>query len=64
VISAVFWPVAKLYKASVSGTLEKPKMEPVYPFPRILGLPFLPFRALNEILNPDKKTDPAAPPKK
>jgi hypothetical protein len=54
-ISTVLWPVTKLFRTSISGTLEKPKMEPVYVFPKILTLPFLPFKALNEIFNPDKR---------
>jgi hypothetical protein len=56
-ISTVLWPVTKLFRTSISGTLEKPKMEPVYVFPKILSMPFLPFRALNEILNPEKRGD-------
>ncbi|HKX63160.1 MAG TPA: hypothetical protein VJS65_14970, partial [Verrucomicrobiae bacterium] len=60
-ISTVLWPVTKLFRTSISGTLEKPKMEPVYVFPKILTLPFLPFRALNEILNPERREPPPEP---
>jgi hypothetical protein len=55
VISTVFWPVTKLLKYSVSGTLSDPKLEPLNPISRILTLPLMPLKALNELLTPDKK---------
>jgi hypothetical protein len=58
-ISTVFWPVTEILKYSVTGTLDKPKLEPVNAVSRMLtkfiALPFMPFKALNEILTPDKK---------
>jgi hypothetical protein len=54
-ISTVFWPVTKLLQYDVSGTLSEPKLEPANPISRIFTLPLMPFKALNEILTPDKK---------
>jgi hypothetical protein len=64
-ISTVFWPVTKLFEYRVSGTLNEPKTEPLYFIPKIVLLPFHPFRTLKEML-PDEpsKVTPLTAPKK
>ena len=57
VVSAVFWPVTKLFEYRVSGTLGVPKAEPVFLIPKVMLLPFQmpfhPFRALKGLLPED-----------
>ncbi len=50
VISTVLWPVSKLFEYQITGTLEKPKSEPVYVLPKLLLIPLHPIRSLEEIL--------------
>jgi len=45
-VSTLFWPVTKMFEYKVSGTLSEPKSEPVFIVPKIMTLPFVPFRAL------------------
>jgi hypothetical protein len=45
-VSTVLWPVTKMFEFKVNGTLETPKMEPVFIVPKIMLLPFHPFRSL------------------
>lgn len=45
-VSTVFWPVSKMFEYRVTGTLSDPKAEPVYVFPKLVLLPFQPFRTL------------------
>jgi hypothetical protein len=49
-VSTVFWPVTKMFEYKVDGTLGSPKLEPVYLLPKIILLPFQPFRALRNLL--------------
>jgi hypothetical protein len=49
-ISMVLWPVSKLFEYKITGTLEKPKSEPVYVIPKLLLMPLHPIRSLEEIL--------------
>jgi hypothetical protein len=57
VVSAVFWPVTKLFEYKVSGTLGEPKLEPVFLIPKVMLLPFQmpfhPFRTLRGLLPED-----------
>src|SRR5690348_10895965 len=49
-VSTIFWPVTKLFEYKVTGTLSQPKSEPVFIVPRLMMLPFLPFRALKGLV--------------
>ncbi|HMP84006.1 MAG TPA: AsmA-like C-terminal region-containing protein, partial [Verrucomicrobiota bacterium] len=49
-LSFVFKPVTKLLEYRVTGTLSKPKPEPLYFIPRLLMFPLHPIRTLEEIL--------------
>jgi hypothetical protein len=57
VVSTVLSPVTKMFEYRISGPLDKPKTEPVYFIPRIVQMPFHPFRSLKELLLED--TGPA-----
>jgi hypothetical protein len=43
-VSTLLWPVTKMFEYKVNGTLETPKMEPVFIVPKIMLMPFHPFR--------------------
>jgi hypothetical protein len=58
-VSTVFWPVTKMFEYRVGGTLSEPKTEPVFFVPRIMTLPFHPFRTLREIM-PEEAPPPAS----
>ena len=44
-VSTIFWPVTKMFEYKVTGTLDEPKTDPVFIVPKIVLLPFHPFRA-------------------
>lgn len=52
-ISTVFWPVTKLFEYKVAGTLHEPKMDPVFIVPKLVLMPFHPFRTLKGLLPED-----------
>ena len=49
IVSTVFWPVTKVFEYKVTGTLAQPKTEPLYLLPRIVLMPFHPFRTLKDL---------------
>jgi hypothetical protein len=55
-VSTVLWPVTKMFEYRVNGTLEEPKLEPLFILPKIVLMPFRPFRSLK-----GPKTDEIAP---
>jgi hypothetical protein len=50
VISSVLWPVSKLFEYQITGTLQKPKSQPVLLPMKLLLMPLHPIRSLLEIL--------------
>jgi len=54
-VSTVLWPVTKMFEYRVNGTPEEPKLEPLFILPKIVLMPFRPFRSLKG------KTDEIAP---
>ena len=48
-VSTALWPVSKLFEYHVTGTLDRPKSDPVY-VPKLLLMPLHPFRSLEELL--------------
>ena len=53
VVTTVFTPLTKLFEYKVGGTLARPKSDPLY-IPKIMMMPFHPFRTLRELLGEDK----------
>jgi hypothetical protein len=67
VVSTMFWPVTRIFEYKVTGTLDKPKAEPLYLLPRILMIPLHPLRSLKELqpenpANTRTNTPPVHPP--
>ena len=53
VMSLVFMPVSKAFECEVTGTLDEPKITPLYiPFSRVLAAPLHPLRTLEKIFAP------------
>ena len=50
VLSAVLWPITKMFEYKVTGTLAQPKLEPLYLFPKLVLMPFHPLRTLKGLL--------------
>ncbi len=64
-LSLTLWPGTKVFEYRFTGTLGEPKSEPVYFVPKVLLLPFQPFRYLKEIapdLPPPGNTSPSQQP--
>jgi hypothetical protein len=61
VVSKILWPVSKIFEYRVTGTLEDPKAEPLYIIPKILLLPFTPFKVLKDMVTPDPRPIPPKP---
>jgi hypothetical protein len=57
-VSTVFWPVTKIFEFKVTGTLEKPKTEPVYLIPKILLMPLHPLRSLKDLAPENSRKSP------
>jgi hypothetical protein len=63
VLSLALWPVSKVFEYKVSGTLAKPKMEPLYLVPRLIMIPLHPIETMKELLaKPPEQTNTNAPP--
>lgn len=58
VLSKVLWPVTKLFEYTLTGTVTKPKIEPVYFVPRILFFPFNPWKGLRDLFTEEKAKPP------
>jgi hypothetical protein len=57
-VSTVFWPVSKLFEYRVSGTLATPTTEPVFIIPKIMLMPFHPFKTLKGLRQEDPNSNP------
>lgn len=62
IVSTVLWPVTKMFEYKVTGTLSQPKLEPVYLIPKLMLMPFHPFRTLKSLLPQESETRSNAPP--
>lgn len=60
--SLALWPVTKLFEYKVTGTLAKPKVEPLYFLPRLLQIPLHPLRTLGDLWPDRPAKEPPAPP--
>lgn len=64
IISTALMPVSKLFIYKVGGTLSDTKMEPLFVIPKLLEIPFLPFKVFKDLFTPDserKKKDETPP---
>ena len=57
-VSTVLWPVTKLFEYRVNGTLQDPRTEPVFIIPKIMLLPFHPFKTLKGLKPEDPNSNP------
>jgi hypothetical protein len=65
IVSTLVYPVTKIFEYKVTGTLEKPKSEPVYVpgiLPKLLSVPFHPIRTLEQLFPGGGTTATNAPP--
>ncbi len=58
-MSAVLWPVSKIFECQVTGTLGDPKAKPVLLLPRILMVPLHPIRTVEELFTAPATNAPA-----
>jgi hypothetical protein len=61
VLSTVLWPLTKAFEYKVTGTLAKPIKEPLYILPKVLSMPFHPFRSFRQIFPGDSNGTNAPP---
>jgi len=61
VVSTVLSPFSKMFEYKITGSLENPKREPVYIVPKLVAMPFLPFRGLKELLLEEPNLGPTNP---
>ena len=60
--SVMLLPVSKAFECDVAGTLDQPRITPVYiPFPKVLGAPLHPIRTVEEIFSAPATNSPAKP---
>ena len=59
-VSAVLWPVSKIFECTVTGTLENPVVKPVY-IPKLLLFPLHPIRSLEELFSPSSGSSTNTP---
>ncbi|MSU62003.1 MAG: hypothetical protein EXS31_06355 [Pedosphaera sp.] len=57
VVSLALWPITKVFEYQITGTLAKPKSQPVY-IPRFLFAPFQPLKTIRDMFN-DSESRPA-----
>jgi len=63
-VSAMLWPVSKVFECRVTGKLDDPQATPVF-FPPILLAPLHPIRSLEKFFSPfTTNADTNAPPLK
>jgi len=61
-VSTVFRPVTKMFEYKVTGTVGEPKIDPVYIVPKLMMLPFQPFRSLMGLFPDESKRQKRPPP--
>jgi hypothetical protein len=57
-VSTMLWPVTKLFEYRVTGNLSDPRTEPVFIIPKIMLMPFHPFRTLKGLRPEDPNSNP------
>jgi hypothetical protein len=62
VLSLVFMPVSKAFECEVTGTLDNPKIRPLYiPYSQVLTAPLHPIRTVEKIFAPPATNSPPPP---
>ncbi len=61
-VSTVLWPVTKMFEYRVNGSLNEPRATPVYLIPKIMLMPFHPFRTIKELFPEDSGLTRTNPP--
>jgi hypothetical protein len=65
VAGPIFWlaflPFTKLFEVKVTGTLDQPKHQMLYLFPRLLMMPLHPFRTLRDLFPSEESKQKPAP---
>ncbi len=61
IVSTVFWPLTKALEYKISGTLNQPKLDPLY-IPKAFLIPFHPFSSFKQLFT-EKPGATNAPPK-
>jgi hypothetical protein len=63
ILSLALWPVSKIFEYKVSGTLNQPKMEPLYFLPKLILIPLHPIESMKELIpKPPDSSKTNAPP--
>jgi hypothetical protein len=63
VFSTVLWPVSKAFECEITGTLDDPKITPVYiPFSKVLAAPLHPIRTVEKLFTAPPTNNPPAKP--
>jgi len=60
VVSLAFWPVTKMLEYEIKGTLDAPKVEPLY-IPKLFLMPLSPFQTLENLFTPAPKSTNTPP---
>lgn len=61
-VSTVLMPVSKVFECEVTGTLDQPKITPLYiPFPKVLSAPLHPIRTVEQIFSAPPTNTPPKP---
>lgn len=61
-LNSLLWPVTKALEFRVTGTLQKPAVEPEHAPAKLLLLPLKPFQTLKSLFGGDKKEEPVYQP--
>ena len=62
IVSSVLWPVSKAFECGITGTLDKPKITPIYiPFSGVLTAPLHPWRTMQDIFSLPSTNRPVKP---
>ncbi|HSU53532.1 MAG TPA: AsmA-like C-terminal region-containing protein [Candidatus Dormibacteraeota bacterium] len=58
VLSTVLWPITKLFEYKVTGSLSNPKLDSVYFIPKIVLMPFHPFKTIRGLFPEEQPPSP------
>jgi hypothetical protein len=61
-LSKVLWPVTKVFEYQLSGSITRPKIEPVFFISRVLLFPLNPLKSLRDLFLPGDVPSPAERP--
>ena len=61
VLSLALWPVSKTFEYKITGTIHKPKSDPIF-IPKILFFPLHPVQTIKSMIPEQSETSTNAPP--